>query len=52
MDLKVVVAMELLAENLTDVLDDKELFNGCRADDAVLKPTIGALDLELSLWRK
>jgi len=52
MDLKVVVTMNLFAEHGTDLLNRRELFNSRRADDAILKPTIGTLDLTLGLGRE
>jgi hypothetical protein len=48
-NLKVVIAMDLFAEDLADLLDRSELLQSGRSDDAILKPAIGAFDLAFGL---
>ena len=48
MDLKVIIPMKLLLKNLADVLNGRKFVDGRGADDPVLEPAIGALDLPLA----
>ena len=48
-NLEMIVAMDLFLEDLANLLDRGELFQGGGSDDAVLEPTVGTFDLALGL---
>ena len=52
MDLVEIVALDFLLEDATYVFQGGEPFESTGADDPILQPTIGALDLALGLRRK
>ena len=47
-----VVSIDFLTQDRTDLLQGDEFFPGCRSNDVVLEPTVGALDFSLGLGRE